>query len=328
MAEVLKIESAFEEFKKEFVSRNREAEENRQKEHDAAILIQSWFRACKVRAYLRHLHKKAVIIQKIWRGFTARAHFRQMVKAAYFIMKMNFYEAMAVKIQQIWRGFFVRKYVHNFYTRKSYLEGIARNNEIVRMELDELEEFQKRERDYVQMMEEQSAKTYEAYRLHHLLSTKQRPGIFNSPFRPEPHEMEHVLRQVRYHAPNRLATKGRSNPLGTALPATPNLPGTQGSSMVQTPQLRGYCRPPLPPIAGKKKQGPFQEPREAGEQRALYSDPASQLQSPHFHQEEAKNCLRQHKSARLHRGGLGPESLPHHLRPSLTLPDFRSRSFS
>lgn len=83
---------------------------------------------------------------------------------------------------------------------------------------------------------------------------RQRPGIFNSPFRPEPHEMEHVLRQVRYHAPNRLATKGRSNPLGTALPATPNLPGTQGSSMVQTPQLRGYCRPPLPPIAGKKKQ--------------------------------------------------------------------------
>lgn len=41
------------------------------------------------------------------------------------------------------------------------------------MELDKLEEFQKRERDYVQMMEEQSAKTYEAYRLHHLLSTKQ-----------------------------------------------------------------------------------------------------------------------------------------------------------
>lgn len=43
----------------------------------------------------------------------------------------------------------------------------------LRMELDELEEFQRRERDYVQMMEEQSAKTYEAYRLHHLLSTKQ-----------------------------------------------------------------------------------------------------------------------------------------------------------
>lgn len=32
----------------------REAEENRRKEHEAAIRIQSWFRACKVRAYLRY----------------------------------------------------------------------------------------------------------------------------------------------------------------------------------------------------------------------------------------------------------------------------------
>lgn len=44
---------------------------------------------------------------------------------------------------------------------------------VLRMELDELEDMQRRERDYVQMMEEESAKAYEAYRLHHLLSTKQ-----------------------------------------------------------------------------------------------------------------------------------------------------------
>lgn len=44
---------------------------------------------------------------------------------------------------------------------------------VLRMELDELEDMQRRERDYVQMMEEESAKNYEAYRLHHLLSTKQ-----------------------------------------------------------------------------------------------------------------------------------------------------------
>lgn len=44
---------------------------------------------------------------------------------------------------------------------------------ILRMELDEVEDMQRREREYVQMMEEDLAKTYEAYRLHHLLSTKQ-----------------------------------------------------------------------------------------------------------------------------------------------------------
>ncbi|CAL1603871.1 unnamed protein product [Knipowitschia caucasica] len=86
------------EFRKEYFYRNSLAEQSRQKENKAAIDIQSWFRACKVRAYIRHLHKKAVIIQKIWRGFRARSRFRQMVKAAYFIMKMNFYGEMAVRV--------------------------------------------------------------------------------------------------------------------------------------------------------------------------------------------------------------------------------------
>lgn len=32
----------------------READENREKENQAATQIQSWFRGCKVRAYLRY----------------------------------------------------------------------------------------------------------------------------------------------------------------------------------------------------------------------------------------------------------------------------------
>ncbi|MEQ2198030.1 hypothetical protein XENOCAPTIV_006580 [Xenoophorus captivus] len=98
MADLLKLKQQVEEFRKEYFYRNRQAEENRQKENQAAIRIQSWFRACKVRAYLSHLHKKAIILQKTWRGFAARAYVRQMVKAAYFTMKMNFYNEMAVRV--------------------------------------------------------------------------------------------------------------------------------------------------------------------------------------------------------------------------------------
>ncbi|KAF0043357.1 hypothetical protein F2P81_004694, partial [Scophthalmus maximus] len=93
--------------------------------------------------------------------------------AAYFIMKMNLYEEMAVRIQRRWRGFFVRKYVHNFYARKRYLEGLSIKNELVRRELDELEALQKRERDCLDVIKEQTGKVYETHRLHHLLSTKQ-----------------------------------------------------------------------------------------------------------------------------------------------------------
>uniref|UniRef100_A0A8C2WUD0 Spermatogenesis associated 17 n=1 Tax=Cyclopterus lumpus TaxID=8103 RepID=A0A8C2WUD0_CYCLU len=211
MAELQKIKNEVEELKKEYFCRSRQAEENRQRENQAATRIQSWVRACKVHAYLSHLHKKAIIIQKIWRGFTARARFRQMVKAAYFIMKMNFYEEMAVRIQRRWRGFFVRKYVHNFYARKSYLKGLSRKNELC-------------------------------------------PGVFNSPFRPAPHEMELLLRQVKYQAPTRLSRGVRACPAGMPAPTAPSFHGTLPPPWIETTGTYCSSRPILPPIAIKKQQ--------------------------------------------------------------------------
>ncbi|TMS13055.1 hypothetical protein E3U43_018130 [Larimichthys crocea] len=320
MAELLQIKSQVKEFQQEYVDKNSYAEENRQKENQAATRIQSWFRACKVRAYLSHLHKQAVIIQKIWRGFTARARFRQMVKAAYFIMKMNFYEEMAVRIQRRWRGFFVRKYIHNFYARKSYLEGVSQKNELVRQELDELEELQKRERDCLEMVKEQTAKVYQAYRLHHLLSTKQCPGVFNSPFRPAPHEMEQLLRQVKYQAPTRLAHRGRSCLLGMPGPAAPSFPGTPGSPWIKNTRTCSSSRPILHPIACKKEQSQFREPGEVWEQHVHCPDLTLRLQTSHTHLEEAQKQLRQQE---------GTGSMLHHLshsRSSFTHPVY-AKSF-
>uniref|UniRef100_A0A3Q1ARV8 Spermatogenesis associated 17 n=1 Tax=Amphiprion ocellaris TaxID=80972 RepID=A0A3Q1ARV8_AMPOC len=235
------------------LSQRRLLEDTRQRENQVATRIQSWFRACKVRAYLSHLHKKAIIIQKTWRGFTARARVRQMVKAAYFIMKMNFYEEMAVRIQRRWRGFFQRKYIHNFYARKSYLQGVAAKNDLLRRELDELKKLQRRERDCLAMVKEQEAKVYQAQRLHHLISTKQCPGVFNSPFRQAPHEMELLLRQVKYQVPTRLAPRGRARPQGIPSPTALSFPGNLGSPWTKT--SRTCCsRPVLSPITTKKQQ--------------------------------------------------------------------------
>ncbi|XP_026149805.1 spermatogenesis-associated protein 17 isoform X2 [Mastacembelus armatus] len=292
-----------------------EAEENRQREHDAATRIQSWFRACKVRAYVRneylcscfygvtpppfcrvsrqtsrhHLHKKAIIIQKIWRGFTARAHFRQTVKAAYFIMKMNFYNDVAVRIQRTWRGFFVRKYIHNFYARKKYLEQVCWKNEHIRRELDELEELQKRERNCLEMMKEQTAKVYKAHRLHHLMSTKQCPGVFNSPFRPAPHEMELLLRQVKYEAPTRLVPRYRDCHVGMPDSAAPSFPGNLGSPWIKTTRTCFSCKPMLPPIVNKKQQDLFREPGEVWQQFVNYPELMLRLQTSYKHLEEAQN---------------------------------------
>uniref|UniRef100_A0A3Q4GHX1 Spermatogenesis associated 17 n=1 Tax=Neolamprologus brichardi TaxID=32507 RepID=A0A3Q4GHX1_NEOBR len=227
----------------------READENREKENQAATQIQSWFRGCKVRAYLSHLHKKAIIIQKIWRGFTARALSYLNVT---FKLHKNF--CNPTQIQRTWRGFFVRKYIHNFYARKKYMEGLVMKNELVRRELDQLEELQKRERECLDMVKEHTAKVCQAHRLHHLLSTKQCPGVFNSPFRPAPHEMELLLRQqVKYQAPTRLASRGKACLLGIPSSTSSSFPETLGSPLIKT--SRTYSsRPILPPIANKTQQ--------------------------------------------------------------------------
>ncbi|KAM9855648.1 spermatogenesis-associated protein 17-like [Aulostomus maculatus] len=207
-----------EEFQKLHFNRLIQAEEARERENRAAVRIQSWFRGCVERAYLSHLHDNAVIIQTIWRGFSARARYRQMVKVAYFDMRMNFYNEMAVRIQKRWRGFLARKYIHNFYERKSYLEGVSMTNNPVRRAIDELDKLLKRQRDCLERVKEQAAKMRQAQRSHHLLSTLQRPGVFNSPLREAPHEMELLMRQAKSPVPTRPASRAKVGFLGAPTP--------------------------------------------------------------------------------------------------------------
>ncbi|XP_050989227.1 spermatogenesis-associated protein 17 [Labeo rohita] len=273
MARLEKLYKQLDNIKEQYFIRNRIAEKNRQKENEAAVRIQSWFRGCQVRAYLRHLHKNATLIQKIWRGFIARGLFRQRVKTAYFIMKMNFYNKMAVKIQQRWRGYYVRKYVHNYYARKRYLEGLTRKNQHIRRDLEEFAELQRRERERITLEKEEKEKTIQAQRLHFLLSTKQCPGVFNSPFRAEPDEMELRLRKVKPLLV-RSAPKERKTP-------------------VLTPDLANLMpnREHLPPIH-KKPQGPFRPALEVQQQRHRPLEPSLRVATSITALEEAREELK------------------------------------
>lgn len=56
------------------------AEANRRREYDAAVKIQSWYRALRARAYLRYLVECSNIIQKRFRGHQSRREFRVYLK--------------------------------------------------------------------------------------------------------------------------------------------------------------------------------------------------------------------------------------------------------
>ncbi|KFP28574.1 Spermatogenesis-associated protein 17, partial [Colius striatus] len=175
----------------------RSVDEKRKIEYKAVVKIQSWFRGCAVRAYLRYLNKMVIFIQKWWRGYRSRRYFRKMVETAYFIMKMNFYNEMAVRIQKRWRGYYVRRYIHNYYALKNYLEAISVNNEFVRIELQEYTEMKEKEEKRKELEKKEKEKKYQARKMHYLLSTEQIAGIYNSPFRKSPDPMELLLQKSK-----------------------------------------------------------------------------------------------------------------------------------
>lgn len=57
-------------------------------------------------------------------------------------MQLEFFCAQATIIQKFFRGFYERKYKHDYYARKKYLENVARKNEEVRQQMDEYQKQQ------------------------------------------------------------------------------------------------------------------------------------------------------------------------------------------
>ncbi|XP_020661062.2 spermatogenesis-associated protein 17 isoform X1 [Pogona vitticeps] len=261
MATLARLQERLLGFKEEYFLRNRYVDEYRKTEYDAAVKIQSWFRGCKVRAYIRHLNKMMVFIQKWWRGYLGRKKFRKMVKTAYFIMKMNFYNEMAVRIQKRWRGYYIRKYIHNYYALKKYLEAIALNNEMVRKELDEFAEMKEKEEAKKALEREEKKKDYLARKMHYLLSTEQIAGIYNSPYKMSPDPMELQLRKAKP-----MKEKKKRFQKDVIDPQWQTNTDSFGFQLV----------PALPPIGRQRSQGPFRDPVEVLQQRYKPLEPSLQ----------------------------------------------------
>ncbi|XP_039594783.1 spermatogenesis-associated protein 17 isoform X1 [Polypterus senegalus] len=277
MATLEKLLRRVEDIHEEYFRRNRIAEEDRAKEVKAAIMIQAWYRGCRVRGYLRYLNRMAIIIQKNWRGYLGRKYFRKMMKTEYFVVKMNFYNEMAVRIQKRWRSYYVRKYIHNYYAIKSYLEGLTVKNAIIREKLNEYVETTLKRQEEMALDNEERRKDYQAQRTHYLISTELRPGVFNSPFRLFPDEMEFRLQRCRPQ-------------IHSALPVCETDHTTRASGSAASFTSASMQR--LPPISKKKLQGPFRDPAEVLQQRLKPLEPTLRVATSITSMEEARKELK------------------------------------
>ncbi|NXJ80008.1 SPT17 protein, partial [Trogon melanurus] len=191
-------------------------------------------------------------------------------------------------IQKRWRGYYVRKYIHNYYALKKYLEAISVNNEIVRSELQEYTEMKENEEKRKDLEKKEKEKKYRARKMHYLLSTAQIAGIYNSPFRKFPDPMELLLQNSKPLSHRRQQVK---SPFAYELYDWP--------TCRRPPSV--FTAQPLPPIDKQKPQGPFRDPAEVLWQRYKPLDPtlrvAASVSSPlekareEMKREEWRNCV-------------------------------------
>ncbi|XP_023422765.1 spermatogenesis-associated protein 17 isoform X2 [Cavia porcellus] len=221
----------------QYYFRNSVVDELRNKEHYAAVKIQSWFRGCRVRAYIRYLNRVAIIIQKWWRGYLSRKVYR-----------------LTVEIQKRWRGYKVRKYCFNYFCFKEYLRAVSEANDTIREVLQEFAEIQESEEKKAELERKEQKREMEARKMHYLLSTKQISGIYNSPFRREPDPRELQLRKAKPLAPQRRRVMQK--------------PSVGLTDWLACTSARSFPRSDiLPPINRKPCQGPFRNINEVLEQR-------------------------------------------------------------
>ncbi|XP_011842791.1 PREDICTED: spermatogenesis-associated protein 17 [Mandrillus leucophaeus] len=223
----------------QYYFRNSVVDPFRIKENDAAVKIQSWFRGCQVRAYIRHLNRIVTIIQKWWRSFLGRKQYQLTVQVAYYTMMMNLYNAMAVR----------------------------ETNDAIRKALEEFAEMKEREEKKANLEREEKKRNYQARKMHYLLSTKQIPGIYNSPFRKEPDPWELQLQKAK--------------PLTHRRPKVKQKDSTSLNDWLACTSARSFPRSEiLPPINRKQCQGPFRDITEVLEQRYKPLEPTLWVAEP------------------------------------------------
>ncbi|XP_067942283.1 spermatogenesis-associated protein 17-like [Watersipora subatra] len=260
---------------KEVYSRKNSAQANRTREYQAAVKIQSWYRALRARAYLRYIIDCSNVIQKRYRGFQGRKEFRVFLKNEVFVMKLNRYNLLATRIQKVWRGFYVRKYIFNYYSFKRYLSSLLIKNETIRETLAAYKEQQQTERMQAEAKAQRENKEAWLRKHHHLVSTAVVPGIYNSPYLPFETEVEADLRNTKpFDHVKKPDGKPKYNPTATRYDLTTPKP------------------PSLPPIA-KKPQGPFRQAEEVRQQRYRPFNPSLRVETSYTAVDEAREAMKQ-----------------------------------
>lgn len=260
MAEYYRLLSrAQEDMAVDFFEFTQAANDNRGRETRATIKIQSAFRGSVVRTRYSAVTRSCHMVQKVMRGRLGRI--RATAKEIERARRWNtlFFHHCAEIVQKFFRGYWSRKYLHDFFARRKYLNGVAQRG-------SRTVDFLQKAQDTQQLQqlaneESQMRKEFDALcgQLHHLVSTHQIPGVYNPPYSDTlPRAFEKPIEiHLRDSCRVRLPRSLRRPPLSTQPAHEPNPDGTlhnsYGGATKQEMETTTAGPPQIPPGGLKRK---------------------------------------------------------------------------
>ena len=150
----------------------------------AAIVFQKYARRLICRKRFLLLKTQALEVQKALRGYLARANHQKDVEEQNDNLMKQFFEYHISIIIKHWLGYKCRKNVMDYHANRKWLEATRKKNEETLIELKE--QAAKRQYELDRQNEENQRRNFVniAKNLHHLVSTKTIPGVYNTPFLP------------------------------------------------------------------------------------------------------------------------------------------------
>jgi myosin heavy subunit len=159
----------------------QEAQANREKEFNSALLIKRAWRRHRARQDAEHRNRMAIKIQKRYRKYLATIAVRCLRVEKARAERIAFFNKMATKIQRYWRGYDFRRHVFDYKKQKQYLAQVAATNVRMRRELDDHYAITRENEHRAKLERERRRQEENALRSHHLVSTAAIPSVFQPP---------------------------------------------------------------------------------------------------------------------------------------------------
>ena len=157
---------------------------NLKKELNSIITIQKYIRRFLCRKRLLILKSQALQVQKSLKGYFSKSNNQKEIVSQNNNIIREFYNNQIIIIQKHWKGYKYRKNIIDYYSNKKWLEKINKKNEETLNQIKEI--TMKKQYDLNRKVEENERKKFFNIikNLHHLISTKEIPGIYNTSYLP------------------------------------------------------------------------------------------------------------------------------------------------